>query len=83
MVFLMGVFMVVAAYRTDGRIPILVYSALEKSFMAYLVLANLSQPYSQGFLIGGVMDATVVLYTIGYFAMYGFKVPSSTGLHSK
>lgn len=51
--------------------------------MVYLVVANMSQPYSQGFLIGGVMDATVVLYTIGYFAVYGFKVPSSTGVLSK
>jgi hypothetical protein len=80
MVGLMGVFMVVAAYRVNWRNPILIYSACEKTFMVYVVLANLSQPYSQGFLIGGVMDATVVLYTIGYFAVCGFKFPSSTGV---
>ena len=82
MVCLMGVFMVVAAYRADGRVPILIYSGLEKAFMVYLVVANLSHPYSQGFLIGAGMDAAVVLYTIGYFAVCGFKLTSSTGAFS-
>ena len=79
MVGLMGVFMVVAAYRVNWRNQILIYSGVEKAFMVYVVLVNLSQPHSQGFLIGGVMDAAVVLYTIGYFAVCGFKLPSSTG----
>ena len=82
MVFLMGVFMIVAAYRADGRVPILIYSALEKSFMVYLVVANISHPYSQGFWAGAGMDAAVVLYTIGYFAVCGFKLPPSTGVIS-
>ena len=69
----MGVFMVVAAFRENWRIPILVYSGVEKAFMVYLVLVNLSQPYSQGFWLAAAMDATVVLYTIAYFAVYGFN----------
>jgi hypothetical protein len=77
MVGLMGVFMVVAAYRANWRNPILIYSGVEKAFMVYVVLVNLSQPHSQGFLIGGVMDAAVVLYTIGYFAVCGFNLPIS------
>lgn len=44
MVGLMGVFMVVAAYRASGRNPILIYSGVEKAFMVYVVLVNLSQP---------------------------------------
>jgi hypothetical protein len=80
MVGLMGVFMVVAAYRAKWRNPVLIYSGFEKSFMVYLVLTNMSQPYSQGFFIGGAMDATVVIHTIGYFAICGFKLPSSTGV---
>lgn len=67
MVGLMGVFMIVAAYRADWRKPILTFSALEKAFMVYLVVANPSRPYAQGFWIGAGMDATVVLYTIVYF----------------
>ena len=80
MVGLMGVFMVVAAFRANWRNPILIYSGIEKSFMVYVVLVNLSQPHSQGFLFGAAMDTAVVLYTIGYFAVCGFKVPPSTGV---
>ena len=49
MVGLMGVFMTAAAFRPEWRTPILLYSALEKAFMVYLVLANISRPYSEGF----------------------------------
>jgi hypothetical protein len=77
MVALMGVFMIVAAYRAEWRKPILIYSAFEKTFMVYLVVANASHSYSQGFWIGAGMDAAVVLYTIVYFAVCGFNTPSS------
>jgi len=72
MVGLMGVFMIVAAFKVEWRKPILVYSLLEKVFMVYLVLANGSQSYSQGFKLGAAMDATVVAYTIVYFTVFGF-----------
>jgi hypothetical protein len=72
MVGLMGVCMVVAAFRVEWRNPILIYSAFEKTFMVYLVVANRSQVYAQGFKVAAAMDATVVLYTIVYFAMSGF-----------
>jgi hypothetical protein len=82
MVGLMGVFMVVAAYRANWRNPILIYSAIEKTFMVYVVLVNLTLPHSQGFLFGAVMDAAVVLYTIGYFAVCGFNPPISADSRS-
>jgi hypothetical protein len=69
---LMGVFMIVAAYSTAWRTPILIYSALEKAFIVYLVMANVRRPYSRGFWAGAAMDATVVLYTIVYF-VFGFR----------
>ena len=72
MVGLMGVFMIVAAFKAEWRKPILIYSLFEKCFMVYLVLANGSQSYSQGFKVGAAMDATVVLYTIAYFTAFGF-----------
>jgi|SRR5579863_1690491 len=64
---LMGVFMIVAAYSEAWRNPVLIYSALEKAFIVYLVMANVRRPYSRGFWAGAAMDATVVLYTIVYF----------------
>jgi hypothetical protein len=72
MVGLMGVFMIVAAFRVEWRKPILIYSLFEKTFMVYLVIVNASHPYSQGFKGGAAMDATVVLYTIVYFLVCGF-----------
>jgi len=77
MVGLMGAFMIVAAFRAGWRIPILIYSAVEKSFMVYLVVANGGHSYADGFRLGAMMDATVVLYTIAYFRVCGFKVPST------
>jgi hypothetical protein len=64
---LMGIFMIVAAYSEAWRNPILIYSALEKAFIVYLVMANVRRPYSRGFWAGAAMDATVVLYSIVYF----------------
>ena len=58
---LMGVFMIVAAFRADWRTPILLFSAGEKAFIVYLVLVNISRPYARGFWAGAAMDATVVL----------------------
>jgi hypothetical protein len=73
MLGVLGVCMIVAAFRAEWRKPILIYSALEKAFVVYLVVANLGSPYAQGLLGGAGMDATIVLYTIGYFAVCGFK----------
>lgn len=61
MVGLMGVFIIVAAFRADWRKPILIYSGTEKAFMVYLVASNLGHAYADGYRIGAVMDATVVL----------------------
>jgi len=72
MVGLMGVFMIAAALKVEWRTPILIFSLLEKAFMVCVVLANWGQPYSKGFKAGAAMDATVVVYTIAYFAVFGF-----------
>ncbi len=81
MLGLMGIFMIVAAYREDWRKPILIYSLCEKAFLVYLVVANISQPYSRGLWLGAGMDATVVLYTIAYFAVCG--LPSTDNRQRK
>jgi hypothetical protein len=65
---LVGVFMIVAAFRSDWRTPILILSASEKAFIVYLVVVNVGRPYARGFWAGAAMDATVVVYTIVYFA---------------
>ncbi len=77
MVGLMGVATMLAALVPQWRVPIVLYSALEKSFMVWLVLSNVQNSFANGFWIPFVLDSTVVIYTIGYFAVCGFR-PSST-----
>jgi len=72
MVGLMGVAMMLAALVPQWRVPILLYSALEKSFMVWLVLSNSQQSFVSGFWIPFAVDSTVVIYTIGYFLAIGF-----------
>ena len=77
MVGIMGVAMMLAGLIPQWRVPILLYSALEKSFMVWLVLSNAQQPFVSGFWIPFVVDSTVVIYTIGYFLACGFRNQSS------
>lgn len=81
MVGLMGVAMMAAAVVPAWRVPIFLYSAVEKAFMVWLVLANAREPFVSGFWAPFVVDSAVVIYTIGYFASCGFRgsrSPSAT-----
>ena len=71
MVGLMGLFMMAAAFVPVWRVPILVFSAIEKAFMVWLVLSNANQEFVRGFWIPATVDATVVLYTVAYFFVVG------------
>jgi hypothetical protein len=75
MVCLMGLAMMAAAVVPQWRLPIFLYSAIEKAFMVWLVFSNASQPFVSGFWLPCALDATVVLFTIGYFAVCGFDQP--------
>ena len=72
---IMGLFMMGAALVPQWRVPIFIYSALEKSFMVWLVLSNSQQSFVSGFWIPFAIDSTVVVYTIGYFSFCGFRQP--------
>ena len=76
MVGLMGVFMMAAAIAPAWRVPMALYSGLEKAFMVWLVLSNARYSFVSGFRLPFVVDGTVVLYTIGYFAAGGVRIPS-------
>ena len=67
MVGLMGLFMMAAAVIPEWRVPIALYSLLEKAFMVWLVLFNAKQPFVTGFWIPFAIDLMVVVYTIGFF----------------
>jgi hypothetical protein len=67
MVSLIGVFMVVAAFKESWRVPVLLYGMIEKAFMVFLVGSNLGQAFSAGFLAPAVMDAAITVWCILYF----------------
>ncbi len=67
MVCLMGVFMIGAAFRESWRYTIMLYSLIEKAFMVYLVITNVSLVYSDGFYIPAAMDSFITVYSILYF----------------
>lgn len=67
MVGLIGVMMVVAAFKPSWVFPVMVYAALEKAFMVYLFASNASYGFAEGFLVPAAMDAIIVLYCLMYF----------------
>ena len=67
MVCMMGVMMIGAAFYASWRVPIMLYSMIEKAFMVFLVLSNYSHDYSDGFYIPATMDAIITIYSIFYF----------------
>ena len=75
MVGLMGLFMMGATIFPRWRAPIALYSAAEKAFMVWLVLANAREPFAVGFWIPFAVDLAVVVYTIGYFLFGGLDDP--------
>ena len=67
MVFLIGVFMVAAAYIESWRVPIILYGLIEKAFMVFLVTTNASFDYSDGFYVPATMDSILTVYSILFF----------------
>jgi hypothetical protein len=67
MIFGVGVLMVVAAFRPWLRFETMLFSLVEKAFIAYLYLTNLEQPWIAGYFAAFVVDSTIVLYSIVYF----------------
>lgn len=68
MVGLFGVFMVAAAFKESWRVPIILYGMIEKAFMVFLVVSNLGQPFSSGFVVPATMDAIITAWSLVYFA---------------
>jgi hypothetical protein len=67
MVGLIGVFMVLAAFRKSWQTPILLYAMIEKAFMVFLVAINLGQPFVSGFYAPAVMDSIITVWLLIYF----------------
>src|SRR5215475_8530490 len=61
MVFGIGALMVAAAFRPWLRFETVLFSTIEKAFMVYLFLSNLSQAWAMGYLFMFLVDATIVV----------------------
>ena len=59
--------MIISAFRVKWRMPVLIYSVIEKTFLIFLYLLNISHPFSVGFLGAAVVDAMIVIYLLLYF----------------
>ncbi len=49
------------------RVPILLYSLIEKAFLVFLVASSVHLSFSEGFYVPAVMDAAIVAYSVLYF----------------
>ena len=67
MILLVGIFMIISAFRVGWRMPVLLYSAIEKAFMVFLCLFNAGRPFSAGFQGAAIMDGVIVIYLLLYF----------------
>jgi hypothetical protein len=72
MVFGIGVLMIVSAFRPHLRFATMVYSTIEKAFMVYLFLDSIGQPWAKAYIVGSIIDFTIVVYSLIYFvSSYG------------
>jgi uncharacterized membrane protein YozB (DUF420 family) len=67
MILLVGIFMIISAFKIAWRIPVLLYSAIEKAFMVFLYIFNASRPFSAGFQGAAIMDGIIFIYLLLYF----------------
>ena len=67
MVLLVGIFMIISAFRISWRVPVLIYGAIEKTFLIFLYLLNISYPFSAGFYVVAVVDVMILIYLLLYF----------------
>ena len=70
MVFCLGAFLIVSAFRCHLRFAAIVFSTVGKSFIVFLCLSNFGKPAASGFVEPLVMDSIIVLYSILYFLNY-------------
>jgi len=67
MVLLAGIFMIIAAFRAEWRLPILLFIIIEKACFVLLYLYHACQQSGAGFKGAAVMDAIIVIYLLVYF----------------
>ena len=67
MVLLAGIFMIIAAFRAEWRLPILLFIVAEKACFVVLYLFHACQQSGAGFKGAAIMDGIIVVYLLLYF----------------
>jgi uncharacterized membrane protein YozB (DUF420 family) len=67
MVLLVGIFMIISAFKVGWRTPVLIYGTIEKIFFVYLYFFNINHSFSAGFQGCAIMDSVIVVYLLLYF----------------
>jgi len=67
MVLLAGIFMIIAAFMAEWRLPILLFIIIEKVCFVFLYLFHARQAFGAGFKGAAIMDGIIVIYLLVYF----------------
>ena len=67
MVLLAGIFMIIAVFKAEWRLPILLFIIIEKACFVILYLFHACQQSGAGFKGAAVMDGIIVIYLLVYF----------------
>ena len=67
MVFGIGALLIAAAFHPWLRFYTMLFSILEKSFMVFLFISNINEPWGSAYTGMGIMDSIIVFYSLLYF----------------
>lgn len=67
MVFGIGALLIAAAFYPWLRFYTMLFSILEKSFMVFLSISNMNEPWGGAYTGMGIMDSIIVFYSLLYF----------------
>ncbi len=79
MIFLVGLLMIVSAFRTRMIFPIMLYSALNKAGMVVLTIASANHHWVVGFFQAAGFDFLCVVYALFYFHSFRKKQKREKG----
>jgi hypothetical protein len=68
MVFGIGALMVASAFHPWLQFSTLIFTLVETAFIVYLLLISRDQPWGRAYLMPALLDGTIALYCLVYFA---------------
>ena len=66
MVLLLGIFILISAFKVEWRNPILLFAIFGKLYIVVLYLININNQFSEGFIVSALIDFVLLVYFILY-----------------